>query len=134
MAEDRRIIRTVSPRAGYGADVLRAHVEDGRLVKVEADTGDRVARGKLTSFAKRYVERNYNKERLLQPMVRTGEAGGDDFEPISWDAAIELAADALDRISRKQDPRALLYYTGHGHDGASGCPARIPKGRAGRRG
>ncbi len=96
---------------------MLAHVSDGKLVKVEAAPKDRVARGKLSVFAKRYVERVYSKDRLLQPLARVGDPGSDKFEPISWDAAIERAADAFSRISREKDPRALLYYTGHGHDG-----------------
>jgi anaerobic selenocysteine-containing dehydrogenase len=111
------VIRTVSPRAGYGADIILAHVEEGRLVKVEADPEDRVGRGVLTPFAQRYVERVYSRERLQQPMVRKGERGSNEFEPISWEEALDRIATALSRVAREQDPRALLYYHGSGQDG-----------------
>ena len=115
--DDRKIFRTISPRAGYGADVIRVHVEDGRVVKVEGDQEDRISQGALTVFAKRYLERLNSKDRLLQPMSRVGDPGSDKFEPISWDAAIDRIGEALERVGREQDPRALLYYAGHGHDG-----------------
>ncbi|MHC4222431.1 MAG: molybdopterin-containing oxidoreductase family protein [Planctomycetota bacterium] len=117
MPESHRVIRTVSPRAGYGADIILAKVEDGRLVEVSGDPDDRVGRGELTPFARRYVERVYSKERLLQPLGRIGERGEGKFEPITWDQAIERIAGELSRISRELDPRALLYYSGHGQDG-----------------
>ena len=65
MTSDRRVFRTISPRAGYGADAMRATVEDGRLVKLEGDPKDRVGRGELTPVARRYIERVYSKDRLL---------------------------------------------------------------------
>jgi len=114
---NRRTFRTVSPRSGYGADVILAHVEDGKLVAVEGDPEDRVGRGVLTTFAQRYVERVYSKDRLLQPMARVGERRMGEMKPISWEDAIDRVGSALEKISREQDPRALLYYTGHGHDG-----------------
>jgi len=111
------VIRTVSPRTGYTADLILAHVEDGRLVKVEANPDDRVGRGVLTPFAQRYVERVYSKKRLLRPMIRKGERGSSEFEPVSWDDALGRIAEALTEAVRKRDPRSVLYYQGTGHDG-----------------
>jgi anaerobic selenocysteine-containing dehydrogenase len=111
------VIRTVSPRTGYTADLILAHVEDGRLVKVEANPDDRVGRGVLTPFAQRYVERVYSKKRLLRPMIRKGERGSAEFEPVSWDDALDRIAEALTEAVRKRDPRSVLYYQGTGHDG-----------------
>ena len=113
-----KIFRTVCPRKCYDACAMLAHVEDGRLVKVEGDPDGRVTRGALCPRADRYVERTYHPDRLLQPMRRVGEAGSDEFEPITWDEAIEWMADSLTRVARESDPRALLYYTCTGHDGA----------------
>ena len=111
------VFRTVSPRAGYGGDAILAHVEDGRLVKVEGDRQDRFGRGTLSPFARRYAERIYSSARILQPMARQGEPGSGDFNPISWDEAIDRVAEALLKVARTQDPRAVLYCTGNGHDG-----------------
>jgi anaerobic selenocysteine-containing dehydrogenase len=112
-----RVVRTVCPRAGYGGEVLLAHVENGKLVRVEGDPDDRFSRGKLTPFAERYVQRVHHPDRLLQPLARSGDRGTGSFEPISWDEALGRIASTLDRIARTQDPRALLYYAGKGQDG-----------------
>jgi len=107
----------VSPRSGYGADVMIATVESGRLVEVEGDPDDRVGRGVLTPAAARYVERIYGEDRLTHPLRRKGKPGSDDFERISWDDAIDEMAGALLKVAKEEDPRALLHYGGHGHDG-----------------
>ncbi len=117
MSEDRRTFRTVSPRAGYTGDIIRATVENGKLVRVEGDPDDRIGRGVLSPAAARYVERVYSKDRLTKPMRRTGKAGSDDFEEISWDEAINELGEALIEIATIEDPRALLHYAGHGQDG-----------------
>ncbi|MEM8885402.1 MAG: molybdopterin-dependent oxidoreductase [Planctomycetota bacterium] len=114
MSDDSRPIRTVSPRAGYTGDILRAHVEDGRLVRVEGDPDYRIGRGMLSRTAARYVERVYSEERLTQPMRRRSNG---EFEPISWPEAIDAVADALLAAATKEDPRAVLHHAGHGHDG-----------------
>jgi anaerobic selenocysteine-containing dehydrogenase len=92
-----------------------AHVEEGRLVRVEGDPKDRFARGTLSPFAQRYVERLSGKERLLRPLVRRARKGA--LEPASWDSALDRIADALAKAAKDFDPRALLYHAGHGHDG-----------------
>ena len=109
------VFRTVSPASGYGGDAMLAHVEDGRLVRVEGDPKDRFARGLLSPFAQRYVERVHGKERLLRPLVRRRRR--DALEPATWDAALDRIASALVKAAKDHDPRALLYHAGHGHDG-----------------
>jgi len=114
---DTRIVRTVTPLAGYGAEPLLAHIRDGRLVKVAGDPDDRTSRGRLTRFAERYVERVYSEERILRPLRRVGEAGSAEFVPISWEEALDLIAGALEKVARGQDPRAVFHYGGNGQDG-----------------
>jgi len=107
--------RTASPASGYGGDAILAHVENGRLVRVEGDPEDRFSRGVLSPFAQGYVERVHGPERLVRPLVRRSREAA--LEPATWDEALERIRAALARIAQEHDPRALLYHTGHGHDG-----------------
>jgi anaerobic selenocysteine-containing dehydrogenase len=107
--------KTASPASGYGGDAILAHVEEGRVVRVEGDPEDRFARGLLSPFAQRYVERVNGPERLLRPLVRRKR--DDPLEPATWDEALERIRASLAAVAREHDPRALLYHTGHGHDG-----------------
>ena len=125
MAPERKVIRTVSPRSGYTGDVILATVEDGRLVKVEGDPKDRIARGRLSPAAQRYVERVYSEERITSPLRRRGKPGSDDFEEISWEQAIDEIAEALIRIAKQDDPRALLHHGGQSQDGVMSGFAKL---------
>lgn len=111
------VFRTVSPRAGFGGEALVARVEDGRLTGIAADPKDRFTRGRLTPFGRRYPQRVYSKERLVRPLRRTGSVGSGDFEPISWEEALDEVAGALARTIDEHDPRAVLYYAGRGKEG-----------------
>jgi len=117
VSSERETFRTVSPRAGYGGDVLRVTVDKGRLTSVTGDKDDRHSRGHLSEFAKRYLERVYSDQRITGPLKRRGDPGSDDFEPISWDDALDEIANAIADVAAERDPRALCYYTGTGHDG-----------------
>jgi len=125
VGSERKVFRTVSPRSGYTGDVMLATVVDGRLVKVEGDPKDRIARGKLSPAAQRYVERVYSEERITQPLRRRGKPGSDDFEEISWEEAIDEIAETLTRIAKESDPRALLHHSGHAQDGVMGEFAKL---------
>ena len=60
MSSERETFRTVSPRAGFGGDVLRVTVDGGRLTGIKGDADDRHSRGHVSEFAKRYIERVYS--------------------------------------------------------------------------
>jgi len=111
-------VRTVCPAPCYDACGMLAHVDGGRVVRVEGDPDHRITRGRLCPRADRYVEQTYHPDRLLRPMRRVGAPGTDSFEPISWDDAIGRIADALKSLARDFDPRALVYVTGNGQNGA----------------
>lgn len=111
-------IRTVCPVPCYDACAMLARVEGGRVVAVEGDPHGRISRGLLCPRGDRWPARLYHPERLLRPMARVGERGSERFEPIGWPEAIERIAEALGRVAREHDPRALLYLGGGPHPGA----------------
>ena len=43
----------------------------------------------------RYAERAHHPDRLLTPLRRKGNAGTGEFEPISWDDALDEVAETL---------------------------------------
>lgn len=91
---------------------MLVEVVNGRAVRVKGDPDHPMTQGFLCSKVNRYPERTYHRDRLHHPMVRTGGKGDGQFRPVSWDEALGLVADRLDRIIRSEDgPQAILPYS-----------------------
>jgi anaerobic selenocysteine-containing dehydrogenase len=87
-----------------------ATVENGRVVRLAGDPEHPVTRGFLCYRTSRYLKRQYDPERLTSPLVRRG----DGFEPIGWDAALDLAAGALLRARAESGGASILNYRSGG--------------------
>ncbi|MFX1430571.1 MAG: molybdopterin-dependent oxidoreductase [Promethearchaeota archaeon] len=99
-----------------GRCVLRAHIENGRIVKLETDNGDDPQlRACLRGRA--YRQRVYSDERLMYPLRRIGERGEGIFERISWDEAINEVASKIQEIKKKFGNSAILLVPGGGNQG-----------------
>ena len=65
--------------------------KDGRIVKLQGDPEHPVTRGFLCYRTSRFLERQYDPERVTTPLLRHE----DGFRPISWDEALDKAAAGL---------------------------------------
>lgn len=78
-----------------------ATIENGVVTKLEGDDRAPVSKGSLCIKGLNQLHTMYSPRRILHPLKRVGERGTTDFEVISWDEAIELAAtqikDAIDQ-------------------------------------
>ncbi len=55
-------------------------------------------------------------DRIKSPMIRTGDRGSGEFEPISWDEALDILADEIRRYLDK--PEKILVFAHQGGDKA----------------
>ncbi|MBI2869990.1 MAG: molybdopterin-dependent oxidoreductase [Chloroflexi bacterium] len=100
-----------------GRCVLKYHVKDGVITRIETDDSEEPQlRACLRGRA--YRQKVYAPERLLYPMKRAGERGEGRFERISWDEALDKVASALKRVKAVYGPAAIHYILGSG-DGLS---------------
>jgi anaerobic selenocysteine-containing dehydrogenase len=62
----------------------------------------------------RYAERIHHPDRLTHPMRRVGQKGSGRFERISWDAALDITAEALLDAERRLGSESVwpYYYAG----------------------
>ncbi len=62
----------------------------------------------------RYAERAHHPDRLLTPLRRRGDKGTGEFEPISWDDALDEVAENLLRAEQQHGAETVwpYYYAG----------------------
>jgi anaerobic selenocysteine-containing dehydrogenase len=75
--------------------------------KVEGDPADAISGGRLCARGHAVLQSLYNPDRLRGPLKRTGQRGKAQFAPVSWDAAIKLAAEKLGQ-AKAQDAGKIL--------------------------
>ena len=114
-----RIVRTGCPGHNCGGRcLLKVHVRDGVIVRIETDDrpADTLDRPQLRACARgrAYRRRQYDPDRLRFPLKRTGRRGSGQFERISWDEAIDRVADEIARVRKTYGNSALFVPYGTG--------------------
>lgn len=100
-------------------DVCSLWVEEGAggSLKIRGNPGHPFTRGFTCAKAHRLIDRLRSPERITQPLLRKN--GG--WQSISWDAALDMCAEHLQRCRRQ--PSSILHIPG---DGARGVLQLIP--------
>ncbi|HEV2718427.1 MAG TPA: molybdopterin-dependent oxidoreductase, partial [Thermoanaerobaculia bacterium] len=86
-------------------------VEDGRAVRMAGDPDHPFTNGFLCTKVARYLERTYHPDRLLFPQIRVGAKGEGKFRRASWDEAVAVIAENLQRVIDTDGPQAILPYS-----------------------
>src|SRR3712207_1178282 len=88
-----RLVRGACPHDCPDTCAMHVTVEDGRATRVAGDPDHPITVGFLCGKVSNYLDRVYSDERILHPLVRSGEKGAAAFRRASWD-------EALDRVAR----------------------------------
>ena len=88
-------------------------VANGIAIKVQGNPKHSHTNGALCTKVFRYPERTYHPDRILQPLKRVGAKGAGQFEPVSWDAALQDIAARLKAIAAAGPlaAQAILPYS-----------------------
>jgi anaerobic selenocysteine-containing dehydrogenase len=116
VAQVDEVVLTTCPRDCYDACGIAVVKRDGAIRHVRGDPNHSVARGKLC----RKCSIGYNgafldpQARLTRPLRRVGAKGEGQFEPVSWDEALEEIAERLRRVEATAGAHTVLnaHYTG----------------------
>jgi anaerobic selenocysteine-containing dehydrogenase len=85
-------------------------VEGGRLVAVEPNPAHPTGAA-LCAKGRAAPEIVHSPDRLTRPLRRTRPKGADDpgWEPVSWDEALDMAADGMRSIAAAHGPEAVAF-------------------------
>jgi anaerobic selenocysteine-containing dehydrogenase len=96
---------------------LLAHVEGGKVVRVQGDPDQPFTAGFACAKVNRDAELVHSPERLQTPLRRTGPKGEGKFAPITWDEALNEITGKWKSIIAESGPLAILGYAYSAHQG-----------------
>jgi anaerobic selenocysteine-containing dehydrogenase len=123
-----RTVHAACPHDCPDACSVLITVDDlGKATKIQGDPDHPATRGFLCGKVAKYLDRVYSPDRVLYPLRRKKNApkgGGhknfEDFERITWDAALDEIATKLASISKEFGSEAILPYSYGGTLGVLG--------------
>ena len=98
-----RVVRTTCSPNCTGSCGQLAFVRDGVIVKVQqaADYPDAVYNPRGCMKGLSYLNQIYGEDRILKPLVRTGERGSGDFRAATWDEVLDQIAAGFRAIGER---------------------------------
>jgi anaerobic selenocysteine-containing dehydrogenase len=96
---------------------LIAHVEDGKVVRVQGDPDHPYTAGFACGKVNRDADAVNSPERITTPLKRIGAKGTGQFKPITWDEALDEITNRWKSIVDESGPLALLGYAYSAHQG-----------------
>ena len=99
-----------NPNSHCGID---AYVKDGTVIKVEGNKNNPHSGGTLCAKGAASRQYIYHKDRLRTPLLRKGKKGSGEFEPVSWEEALDVIAQRLLKIKEKSGPETVVFYVGY---------------------
>jgi thiosulfate reductase / polysulfide reductase chain A len=93
-----------------------AHVQGGRLWKVEGNPDDPLSRGRLCPRGTGGVGAHFDDQRLTAPLMRRTVRGAEQWVTVTWDEALDHVAARMKAIAAAHGPEAMAMFS-HGIGG-----------------
>ncbi len=87
-----------------------AHVDNGRVVKLEGHPDHEFTKGYLCAKTYRFPKRLYSSERQLHPLKRANGAIDSAWVRIGWDEALDLVAGGIRRFKAESGSLSIMHY------------------------
>jgi anaerobic selenocysteine-containing dehydrogenase len=104
-------VRTACRQCHGGCGVI-AHVQDGKVIKVEGDPDSPISHGTLCSKGLSATQLAYHPDRILYPMRKTSKG----WERITWDEALGTIAEKFKAVIDAHGPESIVVGQGTGRD------------------
>jgi formate dehydrogenase alpha subunit len=118
MISQERVVTTTCPYCGVGCK-LDLHIKDDTIFRVTSPFHSVVNHGNLCVKGRFGYDYIYNKQRIATPMVRrvpqkpgqrTQAFDLEEWQPVSWDEALDLVADRMIEIYQRDGWPAIAAY------------------------
>ncbi len=96
---------------------MLVEVKEEKVRHISGDPSDPEGRGHLTLRGTHFRDLLYSPERLTAPLKRTGKRGSGKWKEISWDEALTIIAERLNKTKEKFGAEAIDFHHGHYHSG-----------------
>jgi anaerobic selenocysteine-containing dehydrogenase len=106
------IVKTYCARMDHGGCGILAHIENGKITKIEGDPDSPINRGTICAKGVAQIERLNHPDRLVYPLKRIGEKGEGKWKRTSWDEALDTIAGKMRETIAKQGEKAISFAQG----------------------
>jgi thiosulfate reductase / polysulfide reductase chain A len=86
--------------------------QSGMVRKLDPNPKFAKSRGMLCARGNAGIQQLYDPDRLKYPMLRKGERGGGQWQRLSWEEALDLAAEKLEKIGKAYTRCGVLFMAG----------------------
>jgi anaerobic selenocysteine-containing dehydrogenase len=117
MEDQLQTVRVVCAHDCPDMCAMLAHVEAGRVVRIQGDGANPLTAGFACAKVNRDHELVHSPHRLATPLRRVGAKGEGRFRPTTWDAALDEIVSRWKAIIAQSGPLALLGYAYSAHQG-----------------
>ena len=92
---------------------VNCYVKDGVIIKVEGDENHPLNQGLLCTKGASNRQYVYREDRIKTPLKRTGPRGSGQYEPITWDEALDTIAKKLQGYKAQYGAQSVFFFGGY---------------------
>ncbi len=105
-------VKSFCTRLCSGTCGILVTLEGQRINHIKGDPDCPFNRGFICAKGRAIPELLYHPDRLTAPLKRISHKGGDQWQPISTDEALETIADRLKSFSENYGPESIMLFVG----------------------
>ena len=112
-----KVVKTVCHRDCPDTCFIDAYMKDGKILSTRGSRENPVTQGFLCPRGVRDRKRIYSKKRILHPFIRKNAGKPGEFKKVTWDKALSVTVENLQKTLESHGPESILLYDYAGNQG-----------------